>query len=304
MNQLRTEVKRLLNEGTNGALESIYELIKGYPVSDVTVVLNELVEEKEMIINDTVKKFKQAQAESLKDLFSKIPDESLKNVAATAEVLNDKLVGGVYFIKNEYSGNIKIGYGNDIRKRYEQIQTGFRHLGMEPKLKLIAVVLGFSKYLPHIESLFHEEFKKQRRVGEWFKVSERTVNDFILSNSTEEIDFINGVIFDYSDYESQFFPEVVKDYEVSDLEIKAMLGIKEYKSVFDVLSKENKLSKIVKIIEKSKTSIFDTFYDYNSGKLRKVGIKSLDSETEYDFQGLKISKFDRDYWQSVISQLR
>lgn len=96
------------------------------------------------------------------------------------EIIN-KNIGGVYFIKNNDNGLIKIGKTENISKRYKQINSSFKHCGMNPNLSLVGFVE--TKYHRELEYFIHNELKKFKVQNEWYSIKslsivERTIVNF------------------------------------------------------------------------------------------------------------------------------
>lgn len=73
----------------------------------------------------------------------------------------------IYFIKNVVTGNFKIGFANNPRKRLKDLQTG-----SADKLVLIKILEGDQWR----EATLHEQFAPHRLDGEWFSPSEEIMN--------------------------------------------------------------------------------------------------------------------------------
>lgn len=70
----------------------------------------------------------------------------------------------VYLIRNEETGNYKIGVSVNPRKRIKQLQTGSGE-----ELQLIESFR--SRYPRRIENALHQKYRHLRRSGEWFYLS-------------------------------------------------------------------------------------------------------------------------------------
>ena len=88
----------------------------------------------------------------------------------------------IYFIKNIVTGNIKIGFSENPRKRLRDLQTGSAE-----KLVLIKTIEGNQE----LEQQLHENFSHCRLDGEWF------------SPADEILEFIKGK--DRKALEGKFF---------------------------------------------------------------------------------------------------
>lgn len=77
--------------------------------------------------------------------------------------------GYIYLISNRASGHVKIGFtrNSDIEKRKRALQTG-----SDAELQVLGM---FACANPKSEKLLHEEFARQRKVGEWFALDEAQI---------------------------------------------------------------------------------------------------------------------------------
>ncbi len=84
----------------------------------------------------------------------------------------------IYYVQAGKKGFIKIGYAKiDVLKRIGQIQNG-----CPEKLKLLAVEYGSLK----TERRLHEQFKEDKKRGEWFNLSKKLL---YYINNIKSIDF-------------------------------------------------------------------------------------------------------------------
>lgn len=114
---------------------------------------------------------------------------------------------GVYFIQPSAGGLIKIGYTDDIHKRFRQIQYQ-----CPVPLKVLGVIPGDTL----LEISFHMDFIQERHHGEWFLPQGR-VKEFLLELGLPFID----PVFTYT-----------KDWEPKALErLKEHFGNEEKKAV-------------------------------------------------------------------------
>ena len=81
---------------------------------------------------------------------------------------------GVYFVRCEVGGAIKIGFAKDPVKRMAGLQIGCPH-----RLELVAVILGATV---KDEQSFHARFEHIRGIGEWFSPAQDLL-DFITEVS-------------------------------------------------------------------------------------------------------------------------
>lgn len=267
--------------------------------------LSTIKTENKKIIDEFISKYSQDRSKKLEEIFSKVPQSIIDSIYATASNYQEDLVGGVYFIRNEYSGLIKIGCSKNIMGRFNQLKRSFIHVGMEPKLKLLCVVLTFPKYLEKLESQYHSMFKDKRKIGEWFDISHDDICGEILS-CTDKFEIINDTLFDYTEYEYLFFEKVKQSYQIDITEALDKIGVKYYDYEIEwhlplYFGDKNKLSRIVDIVENNQTGFYEKCYI--SGQLKEIGVKHVSTDKRLSFQQLKEDKFDRDYWQKITDQL-
>jgi len=86
----------------------------------------------------------------------------------------------VYFIKDEGSGHIKIGYTSGgvygVKQRLSSLQTS-----SPTKLEVLAVIQGSRK----TEKYLHEQFKDIRVIGEWFKPTVKLMAQILLLSKNQ-----------------------------------------------------------------------------------------------------------------------
>ena len=82
----------------------------------------------------------------------------------------------VYFLHNRLSGLTKIGYTNDLHRRYSEITN---NIGSKPELIYIDVTPQARK----LEEFFHKKFSEFRREGEWFDFPDGFISIFKQSPS-------------------------------------------------------------------------------------------------------------------------
>lgn len=70
-------------------------------------------------------------------------------------------ISWVYFILNEDSRHVKIGYSTNPMRRLKSLQTS-----ASGTLRLVCAIPGGAK----LEAYFHEQFSPYRAKGEWFKL--------------------------------------------------------------------------------------------------------------------------------------
>ena len=83
----------------------------------------------------------------------------------------------VYFIRNEYNGLLKIGKTNNLSRRMKEIEQCYTFLGMNTqKIKLEAIsYCPFNMNNSQVESYYHDLYKENRVIGEWFNISYKVV---------------------------------------------------------------------------------------------------------------------------------
>tara|TARA_R110000765_G_scaffold65449_2_gene126959 strand:+ start:350 stop:739 length:390 start_codon:yes stop_codon:yes gene_type:complete len=94
----------------------------------------------------------------------------------------------VYVIKNNDNGLTKIGITQDLPRRYNQLynQSGCN-------LELLYAInpqVSYDESAKVIEETMHDYYKKEREVGEWFKLSEdqlKEINECIWEIEGEDV---------------------------------------------------------------------------------------------------------------------
>ena len=79
----------------------------------------------------------------------------------------------IYIIKNLDSNNLKVGVGSDPLKRLKQLQTG-----SDSELSLVYTSFLCSNAFS-LENDIHNRFKESHVRGEWFKMSEKEVINYL-----------------------------------------------------------------------------------------------------------------------------
>ena len=125
--------------------------------------------------------------------------------------------GGVYFIKNSYNNQIKIGCSNDVSKRFKTLESEMYHLGLDFELRFLGAIYSDKYYI--VENYLHNKYKNKRKIGEWFEISEKEATDCINNFNQDEI---NKLIENKS-------LNVIKFNEIVSDEYVIILGEKVYK---------------------------------------------------------------------------
>ena len=102
---------------------------------------------------------------------------------------NDENV--VYFIRNEYTGLLKIGKTNNLSRRITEIERCFNFLGLDTQ-KLVIEAISYCPFGINngkVETFYHNLFKEKRKNGEWFDVSYEELMNTLYCDY-----IINGVI--------------------------------------------------------------------------------------------------------------
>lgn len=84
----------------------------------------------------------------------------------------------IYFIKNNKTGLVKIGYTKDIKERLKQINTSLKSIGKECELKVLAIIPVVSYFAKEAEFHAHLDFNRYRKYGEWFDITESDVLEY------------------------------------------------------------------------------------------------------------------------------
>lgn len=98
------------------------------------------------------------------------------------EIIN-KNIAGVYFIKNNDNGYIKIGKTENISKRYKQINLSFKHCGIDPNLSLVGFIE--TSYHRELEYFIHNELKMFKVQNEWYSIKNLSNVERVIINFKE-----------------------------------------------------------------------------------------------------------------------
>ena len=96
----------------------------------------------------------------------------------------------VYLIRNEYNGLLKIGKTNNLSRRMKEIEQCYTFLGMNTqKIKLEAIsYCPFNTNNSQVESYYHNLYKENRVIGEWFNISyDQLFNDFDITMIIDKV---------------------------------------------------------------------------------------------------------------------
>jgi len=255
---------------------------------------------------EVASRYKNVYEKQLRSLFENIGIMAMTEIYETSKCLNLELTSGVYFLRNLSNGLLKIGYAKDLPKRIKQISTAFNHIGYEDDLELVAVHLCFEPHLSIAENLFHTEFGKYRKKGEWFSITDQELKDFFFLCDFEG-EWINDVLVSWGDYESFDFPKITRDYEININEMEyelfeELLPIMDNKH-FMRTKVRNKLYKTIKAIEEENVFLYALDFD-KFPNIKRVGVKATNSDKEFDFLGLKESKFNPVAIEKIIRNIK
>lgn len=97
----------------------------------------------------------------------------------------------VYFIKNEYTGLIKIGKTKHVIARFKQLLSMFKnHFGVNNGLKIIGIIPIFDGSEYKIETYLHKKYNDYRTFGEWFDID----FDLIIKECFDSYHNCGGII--------------------------------------------------------------------------------------------------------------
>lgn len=250
-----------------------------------------------------------------KRVFGGVSSRALGDIYEVSRCLELPLESGVYFLRNESTGLLKIGCAKDIRKRISQIKTAFKFVGYDDELSLEAVHLCFSPHLYITESFFHKEFSENRVKGEWFNIAKEELTEYFMMCDFAG-DYFGETLVSISEYESFSFSNIEKDFKIDTQQLiyeklKDMPGAYSFDKKFLRSGVTNKVYKIIKAVEYHGVSIaaLDVIKDYPDADFEhtsicKVGIIKKDAEKEYDFQSLKREKYDIKKMGEIIEAIQ
>lgn len=112
----------------------------------------------------------------------------------------------VYFIRNEYTGLLKIGKTNNLKRRIKEIENAFNFLGFDTqKLTLEAIsYCPFGLNSSKVETYYHNKCKNYRINGEWFDISTDFLYDNLILCADYMVEGIPVIVEDRYDYEKTF----------------------------------------------------------------------------------------------------
>jgi hypothetical protein len=246
---------------------------------------------------------------NLKRLFCGMNQNVLNLVYAASQAYGKPLMACVYFIKNKYSGLTKIGATKKIERRFAQLVTAFKHVGMPADLSLSGLAPTYPQYLLGAEKFFHNIFNDKRMFGEWFDITDDMVRD-ALYEYTQHAAIIDDVYINYTDFEYYFLDNVNYDYglTIEDMGYVHKIHVTPTLSFNDLTKnlfrKTNKLHEIVKSAEKHNVGFYELVPDeHDYPAFRRSGIKHVDTDEWYSFGDIKTAAFDVSQWQRTISKI-
>lgn len=112
----------------------------------------------------------------------------------------------VYFIRNEYTGLLKIGKTNNLKRRIKEIENAFNFLGFDTqKLTLEAIsYCPFGLNNSIVETYYHNKCQNYRANGEWFNISSDFLYDNLILCADYIVEGIPVIVEDRYDYEKKF----------------------------------------------------------------------------------------------------
>lgn len=131
----------------------------------------------------------------------------------------------IYFIRNNYNGRIKIGSTQNIIRRFKELNKIFESIGLDANLEIIALYLTFDIFRLNLEKTFQKDFQEFQYKNEWYDITAEQVQKYFIE-ATNEYDYINNIILDYSENEYLFWKRIKKDFSISETEIG--LELKEF----------------------------------------------------------------------------
>ena len=156
----------------------------------------------------------------------------------------------IYFIKEEETPYIKIGYTQDIYRRMIKIQAD-----CPVKLTILKTVEGDKAY----EKELNRKFAAFHYRGEWFKMNEKAIQDLTIVKDNEEVwekleTIISKGIFPTNKVLTENFSRLEKKYLRTDSK-RIKLICNKYLGT----SQESLYNKLIKIHELLKVNIFIDF---------------------------------------------
>lgn len=145
-----------------------------------------------------------------------------------------KQVPIVYFIRNQYTGLLKIGKTNDLKRRINEIRNTYKFLGMNTQ----ELILEAISYCPYgisnaiVESYYHNLFKSHRKTGEWFDITYEQLQNIFITDY-----IINGVMVcveDPDDYNNTSMCKLIES-DINQLkQFERNTFIKSYKRKYGI----------------------------------------------------------------------
>ena len=107
------------------------------------------------------------------------------------EGLETKRLSGLYLIRNLNTNALKIGITNNLQGRFEGLIATFKHVGINPRLKVECFLECETDIYSKLERILHKKFEKHNIQNEWFDI-ENIDNILEYTMSLDESIFDNN----------------------------------------------------------------------------------------------------------------
>lgn len=112
------------------------------------------------------------------------------------EGLETKELSGLYLIRNLDTNALKIGITNNLQSRFEGLIATFKHVGINPRLRVECFLECETDIYSKLERMLHKKFKKCNVQNEWFNIKDiNVILDFVSTLNEDDFKDKGYVVF-------------------------------------------------------------------------------------------------------------
>ena len=106
------------------------------------------------------------------------------------EGLETKELSGLYLIRNLDTNALKIGITNNLQSRFKDLIATFKHVGINPRLKVECFLECEIKVYTNLEKILHKNFKEYNIQNEWFDIDD--INCVLEYTMSLDVNMLNN----------------------------------------------------------------------------------------------------------------
>ena len=112
------------------------------------------------------------------------------------EDLETKELSGLYLIRNLDTNALKIGITNNLQDRFEGLIATFKHVGINPRLKVECFLECETDIYSKLERILHKKFEKNNIQNEWFDIKNiDVILNFVSTLNEDDLKDKDYVVF-------------------------------------------------------------------------------------------------------------